>query len=340
MLKLLTAIKKIVLSKFVLRLALFAAASFAVTVCFGELEKFIVVDGGNTYHVTAYANDATDILNIAGVTLDSEDIVETEIDGDKTYITVDRFFIQNEVNSLVDKFSDLTADVNASVNDAFTNANVESKDKIEYVYKTVKTTLTFERKTVYDGKIKRGKSSTVKGKNGEKETVYVTKFVNGIEMETTVHSEKITKKPVDQVTTIGTYYNIKNPVEVMTSEDIDMISELTPSSPIPLDANGHPVNYSNILYGKGTAYCKGTICSTGVKAKPGYVAVDPREIPYGTKLFIVSADGKYVYGYAIAADTGGFAKNPNSNIVCDLRMNEYNDCINFGRRDIIIYVIG
>ena len=37
----------------------------------------------------------------------------------------------------------------------------------------------------------------------------------------------------------------------------------------------------------------------------GNVAVDPRIIPYGSKLFIMSADGKYVYGYGIACDTGG-----------------------------------
>ena len=133
--------------------------------------------------------------------------------------------------------------------------------------------------------------------------------------------------------------SFKNPEAVKTSDDMDCISEIVPSEPIELDANGHPVSYKNIITGKGTAYCKGTICATGVKAKPGYVAVDPKEIPYGTKLYIISADGKYHYGYAIAADTGGFAKNPNSTIVCDLRFNEYDACIKFGKRNIIIYVL-
>ena len=27
-------------------------------------------------------------------------------------------------------------------------------------------------------------------------------------------------------------------------------------------------------------------------------------IPYGTKLYITSTDGKFVYGYAVATDTG------------------------------------
>ena len=34
------------------------------------------------------------------------------------------------------------------------------------------------------------------------------------------------------------------------------------------------------------------------------MAVDPDVIPYGTKLYITSTDGKFVYGYAVATDTG------------------------------------
>ena len=37
----------------------------------------------------------------------------------------------------------------------------------------------------------------------------------------------------------------------------------------------------------------------------GYVAVDPDIIPYGSKLYIMTKDGSWDYGYAIAADTGG-----------------------------------
>ena len=34
------------------------------------------------------------------------------------------------------------------------------------------------------------------------------------------------------------------------------------------------------------------------------MAVNPNEIPYNTKLYIASPDGSFVYGYAIASDTG------------------------------------
>ena len=70
---------------------------------------------------------------------------------------------------------------------------------------------------------------------------------------------------------------------------------------------------------------------------PGHIAVDPEEYPYGTELYIVSADGSYVYGYCIAADTGGFVEMGNTDV--DLYLNNEDMCYNWGNRDIIIYVL-
>jgi len=71
----------------------------------------------------------------------------------------------------------------------------------------------------------------------------------------------------------------------------------------------------------------------------GYVAVNPRIIPYGTRLYIVSTDGRYNYGYCIAADTGGFIYWNNAPVV-DLFMNSESQCEAFGRRQVRIYVLG
>ena len=77
--------------------------------------------------------------------------------------------------------------------------------------------------------------------------------------------------------------------------------------------------------------------ATGIYPTPGYVAVDPKEIPYGTKMYIVSADGQYVYGYAIAADTGGFIHGDRADM--DLFMDTHGQCVKFGRRDIVVYFV-
>ncbi len=332
-------VTRILVNKSLLRCMLAVVSIFALSFTFANLEEFVVVDGGRTYYVTAYADNADDVLGMVGVDVDSSDVVDTVSDNGTTYITIDRFGLQEEIDSLSIRFNEIAGGTIDELSDAFNNVNAEVKEKVEFVYKTVKTTIKYGYKTVYSDKLDRGKTKVTKGKNGQKETVYVTKIVNGVEVETSVFSEKITVKPVDQVETIGTKYELKNPTAVQTSDDVKSISELVPSKPIELDAKGNPVSYKKIITGKATAYCKGTICATGVKAKPGYVAVDPKEIPYGTKLYIVSADGKYHYGYAIAADTGGFAKNPNSKIVTDLRFNSYNECIKFGKRNVVIYVL-
>lgn len=80
-----------------------------------------------------------------------------------------------------------------------------------------------------------------------------------------------------------------------------------------------------------TAACSG--CSgytaTGYRAGRGIVAVDPRIIPLGTKLFIPG------YGFAIAGDTGGAIVGHR----IDLGFNSESDAIQFGRRPIKVYTL-
>ena len=215
--------------------------------------------------------------------------------------------------------------------------------KVEYVYETVSEEIPFETVTKYSASAANGTVVSVSGgENGEKHTVYCRKLVNGVVTESMPVSETTVKEAVNQTQVIGT----KKAAAVTTAASATAvssgktISELTPESPIELDASGRPVNYKKVISGKATAYYNSNNrhCATGVWPKPGYIAVNPKQIPYGTKLYIVSADGKFNYGYAIAADTGGFTKN-GSNTVADLFFNTKGECIAFGRRDINIYVL-
>ncbi|MDR0987767.1 MAG: G5 domain-containing protein [Ruminococcus sp.] len=118
-----------------------------------------------------------------------------------------------------------------------------------------------------------------------------------------------------------------------------MISELEIPEWFSLDANGVPTNYSSVLTGKGVAYWAnpGAKTASGRTAKPGMVAVDPSIIPYGTKLYIASADNNLVYGYAIAADTGTSLIEG----VClvDLFMNSYDECVEWGAHEVNVYIL-
>ena len=89
---------------------------------------------------------------------------------------------------------------------------------------------------------------------------------------------------------------------------------------------------------RATAYTyTGNNCSTGVAPQPGYIAVNPKVIPYGTKMYIKTADGSVIYGYAVAADTGGFVKNHPTGV--DLFMSTRSACVNFGVRNVEIYIL-
>lgn len=61
----------------------------------------------------------------------------------------------------------------------------------------------------------------------------------------------------------------------------------------------------------------------------GTVAVDPKVIPLGTKLYIEG------YGPAVALDTGGDIQGQ----IIDLYMDSYQECIEWGRRQVEVRVM-
>ena len=202
-------------------------------------------------------------------------------------------------------------------------------------YKTVSKTksIPFKSVTEYSDELYNDESVISQtGVNGVKRIYYLKKYVDGKLKKKLVVARVTEQRAIDEITVKGTKIRV-TPLEPGKST----ISELTPPFEIELDQNGRPVNYKELIIGEATAYASGTVCSTGVDAMPGRVAVDPREIPYGTKMYIVSTDGKYVYGYSVAADTGGFIYN--SDTVVDLRFNTESACEQFGRRNVEIYIL-
>ncbi len=77
------------------------------------------------------------------------------------------------------------------------------------------------------------------------------------------------------------------------------------------------------------------ITASGTKAQPGTVAVDPDVIPLGTKLYIASTDGSPDYGFATALDTGSAIKGYR----VDLFMEDNRDALDYGKRQVKVYVL-
>ncbi|MBR0122143.1 MAG: G5 domain-containing protein [Clostridia bacterium] len=226
-------------------------------------------------------------------------------------------------------------DVNRTLTSDVSDEATITVDRVEYIERTAKEEIPFETQTETSADIFEGEKEVVTaGVKGEKELVYKDKFVNGELESSELVSETTVKEPVKEVVKIGTK---KRPALIIFKNGVEPISDLDVPSYVKLDSNGVPKNYVDYLEGAATAYTNDPQTSTGRKPQQGIVAVDPKEIPYGSELYIVSKDGQYVYGYAIAGDTGGFIYSTNN--IADLYMDTYDMCSEWGRRDIAIYVI-
>ena len=214
----------------------------------------------------------------------------------------------------------------------FTSEAVVDIVDVEYKTEIFSEAIPYEKTVEYSDKYFSTTHKVVKtGHAGSKLVTCSVMYVNGVATTKTVLSEEVVSEAVDSKTVVGT----RVPQYASSGK---MMSTLEIPKNFALDANGVPVNYKSVKTLRATAYTHtGNRCSTGVWPEPGYVAVDPKEIPYGTKMYIVSADGRYVYGYAIAADTGGFIHGNRTDM--DLFMDTEGQCRNFGRRDITVYFL-
>ncbi len=212
--------------------------------------------------------------------------------------------------------------------------------RVEYVTREVTESVPFTSEKVDSSAFQKGvEKITQNGVDGEKSVTYKDRVVNGVVESTETVSETITKEPVNQVVKVGTLSNEtstklgNNKIE----KNGKPISELQLPDDVSIGENNVPTEYKYTITGRAAAYCiPGGITSTGKAVKPGYIAVNPKQIPYGTEMWIVSNDG-VVYGYAIAADTGGFVKK--GYFTCDLYMNSTEQCYQWGDRGVTIYVL-
>ena len=82
---------------------------------------------------------------------------------------------------------------------------------------------------------------------------------------------------------------------------------------------------------RATAYCNDPITSTGKKPRPYHtLAVDPKVIPYGTRIYIPEFNKVF-----IAEDCGGAIKGNR----IDIYMNNEYECRQWGVRNITIIIL-
>lgn len=317
---------------------------FNLDVTIIDANKITINNGGDTQVVHLAKGTVTDALKKAEITLAEDEISvpapdskitgDTEINIYKTKtvsVTADgktkdvKLALVNVYDAL--NYADYEVDdddiLSTSHSDDVENINAVTINRVTYKTESTKEKIAYDTVKKNSDKVELGETKVkTKGKDGEKIVTREVKYIDGKKSSDKVVAEKRIKEPVDKVVLVGTK-------GAATSGGAGTFT----------DSNGATVAYSQMLTGSGTAYTApaGAGTATGVPAYHGGVAVNPNIIPYGSKLYIVSTDGSFVYGYATAVDTGGALMDGSA--IVDCFYNTYDECVNFGRRDVNVYVI-
>ena len=251
---------------------------------------FILVIGCGTASAYSKANMQSVVINI---------------DGAPRMVSTDK----ETVGELLEDLDD-TIDADYILNDADENDPIEAMMTLSLTSvteKTVAETKAISYKTVErtNNSLKSGESRVVQeGKDGV-QSIISKEIYHGDQLVDTKFVEK----------------------KVMTAAQ-DKIVEVGPKNVI----NG--MTYSKVINAKVTAYtpfdagCTGTT-ATGTKAGRGVIAVDPRVIPLGTKVYIPG------YGTAVAADKGGAIKGNR----VDVCVNSKGEAFSWGVRNVPVYIL-
>jgi 3D (Asp-Asp-Asp) domain-containing protein len=158
--------------------------------------------------------------------------------------------------------------------------------------------------------LRSGSSKTVRaGINGEKKITYRVTYRDGVEVRREAVSTKVVKNPVPEVVAVG--YRTTLASRGYLSGRKMFVMSATSYSPSPRENGGR------------------SRTATGLHIGHGIVAVDPRFIPLGTRLYIEG------YGYAVAGDTGGAIKGNR----IDLGHDSTSASNRFGRRKVKVYIL-
>lgn len=312
---------------------------------------YVITDGDRVLVHTTATTDPKVVLNEAGLALGEDDTYTTQAGLGVSEITIQRSYtvtIDNcgnvlEVNSTGETVEELLNRLSIfSSNGANVSVPLDSRTYDGMQIKISSSVNSEEVYTIsiphevtycYDDSIPEGEEVILtKGVDGQMSCTARVVYSDGVELSRELLDESIVQQPVTEVIAVGTGSAAKAP---LAADAIEIGEDyiLLPS--------GERLPYSGTIHVEATAYTHTDAgcdfyTSTGTYVEIGTVAVDPRLIPYGTRMFIISDDGEYVYGLSTAEDCGGDIKNQR----IDLYFPTYDDCIQFGRRDCTIYVIG
>ena len=113
----------------------------------------------------------------------------------------------------------------------------------------------------------------------------------------------------------------------------------TGSGGVLVTSSGEELRYKKKINVTATAYTterqRNKRTYMGTIARFGAIAVDPKVIPLGTRVYVEIPGGGWTYGLATCEDTGGSIKGNK----VDLFFDTWDTCIRFGVRKAIVYIL-
>lgn len=340
---------KLLMQSTVIKMAIFTAVVLTAVLLTGSLyvrSTVFITDEGVTREIRTAQTDVYAILREEKYSLNPNDTVSyiKDEENNSGYIVIHRAF---DVTISADGAVQTIGAVDCTVADAIEKAGITLGEddivdmnlsaevfpgmeinvtRVKYVDRETETEVLFDTEYVDNANLVIGNEDVLTaGENGLNTVYYRDKYVDGRYQGSEQVAVKVIKAPVTEVVERGTACAVP-------------YAKLDDPSSIKL-VNGIPENYNRIVSGKATAYSArpGALTASGRKAVVGTVAVNPNVIPYGSEVYIVSQDRKYVYGYAIAADTGtGMMEGT---VAVDLFMASYADSCRWGAHYVDIYVL-
>ena len=185
---------------------------------------------------------------------------------------------------------------------------------VEYEQYTVEEPMPYNYDLTEVDTVPRGSLNVLtEGVDGVKRVTYLEKRVGGEITDREVIAEEIVVPPVNGTAEYGVG-------GVVTASD----------------GTYYTYSYRKLMEATAYTYVPGKTTmttATGATLAKGIVAVDPTVIPMHTKMYIAS--DTYEYGYGVAEDTGGVIKGD----IVDLAFMSYDECIQFGRRKVWVYIL-
>lgn len=334
-----------------------AAAGTAFAQIASAQNTYLITDGDQTLVHTTYATDPAAVLQEAGLQLREKDTFTTETVDDVSEIRVNR--LQTVTVRHGDEAIDVTT-YGATVAEILEQLDIEPEegrleirqdpqdatydgmviDLLSISSEIIQHTRFLPQQTLYtiDPALSAGEERTVvPGSAGEVRYTTQVFYENGKEADRVDLEKTILKAPVHAIVAQGTDSS-GTEEKVSRSADAPASQSAAASENTVTTASGEVLTYKDKLTVEATAYsCESYegITATGTRARYGAIAVDPDVIPYGTEMYIVSNDGAYIYGYAVAEDCGGAIVGNR----IDLYFDRIDECWQFGRRDCTIYIL-